>query len=29
VGTHSITARYNGDANFNGSTSAAHKIAVK
>jgi subtilisin family serine protease len=29
VGTHSITARYNGDANFNGSTSAAHKIAIK
>jgi Big-like domain-containing protein len=29
VGTHSITVRYNGDANFNGSTSAAHKIAVK
>jgi len=29
VGTHSITTRYNGDANFNGSTSAAHKITVK
>ncbi len=29
VGTHSITARYNGDANLNGSTSAAHKITAK
>jgi subtilisin family serine protease len=29
TGTHSITARYNGDANFNGSTSPAVRVKVK
>ncbi|HZI58572.1 MAG TPA: S8 family serine peptidase [Verrucomicrobiae bacterium] len=29
VGTHSITARYSGDANFNGSTSNIAKLKVK
>jgi hypothetical protein len=29
IGTHSITAQYSGDANFNGSSSNAAKIKVK
>lgn len=29
VGSHSITARYSGDANFNASTSQAHKLTIK